>query len=273
MIYNKNCGPVAIKTKKTMRLSRGFLAFIFIFGLSAALTAEAGRKKGRVDTTERTQEIKKQAAGKQPTRKLQITERDQLDEIVEYFRLDPSHKAFDLALVELRESHTESLSLFLKDVFTVAKSTDFRFRSGRELRYEEAVESILMGAIKTHSSDLRFDSSSESTKGVIRLLEVVVVVENYFRNNASTSSPSRIIKAKSVIEFLDALSIVINKQPEGKWFSMRDAVENAKRLYRIRRETAADKGVTKILKLEKVLKIFRGLKLKGDLKDLFYNYL
>ena len=68
MVYNKKYGPVAIKTKRTMRLSRGFLAFIFIFGLSATLTSEAGRKGRNSFTTTSRERVKRQATGQRPTR-------------------------------------------------------------------------------------------------------------------------------------------------------------------------------------------------------------
>ena len=64
MIYNIKVRLCGHKSKRIARLSRGLLAFVFIFGLSAALTAEASRKKGRVDTTEKNPRNKKTSCWK-----------------------------------------------------------------------------------------------------------------------------------------------------------------------------------------------------------------
>ena len=277
MIYNKNCGPVAIK--RTKRLGRGFLAFIFIFGLSAALTAEASRKKGRVDTTERTQEIKKQAAGKQPTRKLQITEKDQLDEIIEMvdFRLDPSHKAFDQALRELEKAHGPNLKFFLQKVSYVASKGEFRFaENGRALLYRDVIKSIFMSEIKNYNAGFRprdFEVNAQKEDSIIRLLEVVVSVENHISKIPALSglfSQARLIEAKSISEFFNALSLTMRRSPEGKILFIRDAIKTAREDYSQIRKINEDGK--KLLTLKKLNKVLYGFNLDPRLKVLFYDF-
>ena len=227
MIYNKNCGPVAIKTKRIRRLSQGFLAFIFLFGLAAALTAGAGKKATPRSSSKTSEKTRRQAVGQQPTRKLQITEKDQLDEIVKMvdFRLDPSHKAFDQAFRELEKAHGANLKFFLQEVSYVASKGEFRFaENGRALLYRDVIKSIFMSEMKNYNAGFRprdfgVMKQREREDSIIRLLEVVVSVENHISKIPTLSglfSQARLIEAKSISEFFNALSLEMQRSPEGK---------------------------------------------------------
>ena len=123
MIYNKNCGPVAIKTKKTMKLSRGFLTFVFIFGLSAALTAEA-RPRGKNSASPKFREdTRKQAAGQRPTRNRQTTEIEMWNKFLKELDLDTSDKDFTNVFTTFKKHRSKDLEFILKELNDLAKDS------------------------------------------------------------------------------------------------------------------------------------------------------
>ena len=198
MTYNKNKSPMATKIKQTIRLSRGLLAFVFIFGLSAALTAEASRKKGRVDTTERTQETKKQATGQRPTRNSHTQGAEKAwAHLGKTFGLNLSDKAFESSFNTLKKQQKESLDSFLSDVVKAVKENG---------SFKSVVESILSS----------IGNGGNSNK--ILLLETVGVAKQ-IQAQARDTNPKEVNANKRMNAFLDFLKDEVTsskKEAEGE---------------------------------------------------------
>ena len=194
MIYNKNCGPVAIKTKRTMRLSRGFLAFVFIFGLSAALTAEAGKKTSPKTSPKTREKVRRQATGQRPIRQRQSIAKDHWSEVVKASDLNPSDKAFSRAFQTLATRHKENLEGFLKDVAELVKKPEYRFEeSGRYFLFRSVIDSIVMSVKNNNGSGDR-----------VLLLNLVVLMKKYLDSYPHIGD-GRLRKIRSVVGFLNEL--------------------------------------------------------------------
>ena len=218
MIYNKNCGPVAIKTERTMRLSRGFLAFIFIFGLSVALTAEAGKKGRNSSTTTSRKRVIKQALGNVPIRQHQSIGKAQWDRIVKWAGLNPSHKAFTHAFQTLEIYHKKNLEGFLKDIRNVITEVKFEFEeNGRELLFGEVIRSVLMSVKDNNGSGDR-----------VLLLNVVMSMN---RELSSWSPGLREHKMRSVFGFLKVLHATVQILPKDA--SLAEIKEEARQRYNL----------------------------------------
>ena len=125
---------MAIKTKQTVSLSRGFLAFVFTFSLSAALTLEAKRPRSG-SATKNSQEAKRQATGQQPIKNSRAQSAEEAwVNLGKTFGLTLSDKVFKESFKELKDSEKEDLDSFLSDVIKTTKASK---------PFKDAVGSIL----------------------------------------------------------------------------------------------------------------------------------
>ena len=213
-----NKGPVAIKTKKTMRLSRGFLAFILIFGLSAALTSEAKRRGKNKSSPRQQQRTERQSMGQQPTKNIQSIEIKYWSKLIKWsdlnsYRSDLNsyNKAFTNALQTLKSSQGKDLSFFLKEVSDLSTSSDFRFEKSNV--FGEAIKSILTGVARTNGSG-----------NTVLVLETVVSMARYLEGQDFDSYVgSR--KIRSVSGFLQRLSSTVENSPWKTLVSRRKILE------------------------------------------------
>ena len=230
MIYNKNCGPVAIKTKKTMKLSRGFLAFVFIFGLSAALTAEA-RPRGKNSASPKFREdTRKRSLGLEPTRQHQSMEKRNWDILLRLCRLDPSNEALSAAFEVLKNNSLKDLEFFLTNVISLATRSEWRFNH----QFNKLSKSHITGGEKSEflfkdviESILTRVGNNNGSGDKILLLKVVESMAEYMRGSNFTYWGG--YKIASVANFLEFLSLTVRSSP--KEASFKEILETTREKY------------------------------------------